>query len=121
MEKTMAAIEYKRQGDYLLPNLTVPEEPEIHVGKYGELRRNYLKKEHSGIFINLLTQGKLNQHLAETQKAAQEMMERLTADLKEAQNVTEELKEKDQMLWLGMVNNIRQSAEEIVMKELVYS
>lgn len=117
----MKTIGYSRQGDYLLPDLAVPDEPEIHLGKYGSLRRKYLEEEHYGIFISLLTQGKLNQHLKATQEEAQEMMERLMEGMKKEQGVTEELKEKDQMEWLGMVNNIRQSAEETVLKELIYN
>lgn len=117
----MREIAYSKQGDYLLPNLTVPDEPEAHLGKYGSLRRNYLKEQHYGIFLSLLTQGKLNQHLKETQEEAQGRMEQIVAEMAKAQEVTEELKAKDQMLWLSMMNNIRQAAEEIVMSELIYA
>lgn len=117
----MREIAYSRQGEYLLPNLTVPDEPEAHLGKYGSLRRNYLKEQRYGIFLSLLTQGKLNQHLKETQEEAQGRMEQIMAEMAKSQNVTEELKAKDQMLWLQMTNNIRQAAEEIVMSELVYN
>lgn len=117
----MREIAYSRQGDYLLPDITVPDEPETHVGKYGSLRRNYLKEQHYGIFLSLLTQGKLNQHLKETQEEAQGRMEQIVSEMAKSQEVTEELKAKDQMLWLSMMNNIRQAAEEIVMSELVYA
>ena len=117
----MREIAYSRQGDYLLPDITVPDEPETHVGKYGSLRRNYLKEQHYGIFLSLLTQGKLNQHLKETQEEAQGRMEQIVSEMAKSQEVTEELKAKDQMLWLSMMNNIRQAAEEIVMNELVYA
>ncbi len=117
----MRTIEYSRQGDYLLPNLTVPEEPEVHLGKYASLRRNYLKEQRYGIFITLLTQGKLNEHLTEIQEAAQERREQIVAEMAKSQNVTEELKAKDQMMWLGLMNNFRQAAEEIVMNELIYN
>lgn len=117
----MREIAYSRQGEYLLPDITVPDEPETHVGKYGSLRRNYLKEQHYGIFLSLLTQGKLNQHLKETQEEAQGRMEQIVAEMAKSQEVTEELKAKDQMLWLSMMNNIRQAAEEIVMSELVYA
>ena len=117
----MREIAYSRQGDYLLPDITVPDEPETHVGKYGSLRRNYLKEQHYGIFLSLLTQGKLNQHLKETQEEAQGRMEQIVSQMAQSQEVTEELKAKDQMLWLSMMNNIRQAAEEIVMSELVYA
>ena len=117
----MRTIEYSRQGDYLLPNLTVPEEPEVHLGKYASLRRDYLKEQRYGIFITLLTQGKLNEHLTEIQEAAQERREQIVAEMAKSQNVTEELKAKDQMMWLGLMNNFRQAAEEIVMNELIYN
>ena len=112
----MREIAYSKQGDYLLPDITVPDEPETHVGKYGSL-----KEQHYGIFLSLLTQGKLNQHLKETQEEAQGRMEQIVAEMAKSQEVTEELKAKDQMLWLSMMNNIRQAAEEIVMNELVYA
>ncbi len=117
----MREIRYSRQGEYLLPDITVPDEPEVHLGKYASLRRNYLKEQRYGIFITLLTQGKLNQHLMETQEAAKERMEQIVAEMAEVQGVTEELKADNQMLWLGMMNNIRQAAEETVMSELIYS
>ena len=117
----MREIADSRQGEYLLPDITVPDEPEPHLGKYASLRRNYLKEHHYGIFITLLTKGKLHQHLKETQEEAQNRMEQLIAQMAQAQGVTEELKAKDQMLWLSMMNNIRQAAEEIVMNELVYA
>lgn len=117
----MKAIEYSRQGDYLLPDITVPDEPEPHLGKYGSLRRAYLEQHHYGIFISLLTQGILNRHLMETQEEAHRRMEQMTSQMAESQGVTEELKAKDQMLWLSRMNNIHQAAEEIVMSELVYN
>ncbi len=116
----MKEMEYSRQGDYLLPNVTVPEEPEAHFGKYALLRRNYLRKERYGLFITLLTQGRLNQHLMETQEEAGQRMEQIMKRMAEAQGVTEEMKAKDQMAWTGLTNSIRHSAEEIIMKELIY-
>lgn len=117
----MRAITYSRQGDYLLPDLTVPDEPEVHRGKYASLRQTYLKEYRYGMYLNLLTKGKLNRHLNEVQREAQERMEVLTEQMKAAWGVTEELKAKDQMAWVQQMNNIRQAAEEIVMKELIYS
>ncbi|MCU0078464.1 TnpV protein [Extibacter muris] len=116
----MKAVTYSKQGDYLIPKLTVPDEPEGHIGKYGSLRRMYLRENHYGLFISLMTQGKLKQHLTEIQETAQSRMEQITTEMKAAQNVTEELKASDPMMWVGLMNNIRQSAEEIVMKELIY-
>ncbi|MEQ3336718.1 TnpV protein [Faecalimonas umbilicata] len=115
----MRSVTYSRQGDYLLPNLTVPDEPEVHIGKYGSLRLNYLKEHRYGIYLNLLTQGKLSRHLKEIQETAQSRMEQLVTEMMKAQNVTEEMKASDPMQWVGMVNNIWQSAEEIVRTELI--
>ena len=115
----MRSVTYSRQGDYLLPNLAVPDEPEVHLGKYGSLRLNYLKEHRYGIYLNLLTQGKLSRHLKEIQETAQSRMEQLVTEMMKAQNVTEEMKARDPMQWVGMVNNIRQSAEEIVRTELI--
>lgn len=117
----MREIAYSKQGDYLLPDITVPDEPETHVGKYGSLRRNYLKEQHYGIFITLLTQGKLTQHLKEIQEEAQNRMGQLIAQMAQAQGVTEELKAKDQMAWAGRMGNIHQAAEELIMAELIYN
>ena len=112
-------LTYTRQGDYLLPDLTVPESPTL--GKYGMLRRSYLKDHRDGIYTGMLLTGKLNAHLTEIDRQATEMMERLTAQMAKAQGVTESLKASDQMKWVQMMNNIRSAAEEIVLTELVYS
>ena len=112
-------LTYRIEGDYLLPNLTVPEAPKI--GKYGTLRRNFLKEHKDPIYTGMLLSGKLNSHLEEIDRKADEMMERLTTQMAQSEGVTESLKATDQMKWVGMMNNIRHSAEEIVLKELVYS
>ena len=116
----MEEIAYSSHGDYLLPNLTVPEERPAD-GKYASLRRKYLRENHYGRFLNLFTQGKLNRHLRQIQQDATERMETLVSQMKREQGVTEELKAEDQMEWAGRMNNIRQAAEEIVLKELIYS
>lgn len=112
-------LTYTMQGDYLLPDLTVPESPTL--GKYGMLRRSYLKDHRDGIYTGMLLTGKLNAHLTEIDRQATEMMERLTAQMAKAQGVTESLKASDQMKWVQMMNNVRSAAEEIVLTELVYS
>ena len=112
-------LTYTMQGDYLLPDLTVPESPTL--GKHGMLRRSYLKDHRDGIYTGMLLTGKLNAHLTEIDRQATEMMERLTAQMAKAQGVTESLKASDQMKWVQMMNNIRSAAEEIVLTELVYS
>ena len=112
-------LTYRIEGDYLLPNLTVPEAPKI--GKYGTLRRNFLKEHKDPIYTGMLLSGKLNSHLEEIDRKADEMMERLTTQMAQSEGVTESLKAKDQMKWVGMMNNIRQRAEETVMAELIYA
>lgn len=112
-------LTYTMQGDYLLPDLTVPESPTL--GKYGMLRRSHLKGHRDGIYTGMLLTGKLNAHLTEIDRQATEMMERLTAQMAKVQGVTESLKASDQMKWVQMMNNIRSAAEEIVLTELVYS
>ena len=112
-------LTYTMQGDYLIPDLTVPESPKL--GKYGMLRRTFLRKHRDGIYTGMLLSGKLNGHLEEIDRTANEMMNRLTAELAKAQGVTESLKASNQMKWVSLMNNIRNQAEEIVMTELVYS
>ena len=112
-------LTYTTRGDYLLPDLSVPESPKI--GKYGMLRRSYLREHRDGIYTGMLLSGKLNGHLEKIDRQANEMMNRLTTELAKAQGVTEILKASNQMKWVGLMNNIRNQAEEIVMTELIYS
>ena len=102
-----------------MKNLVPPEAPQI--GKYGMLRRSYLRNHRNGLYTGMLLSGKLNSHLEEIDRQASEMMERLTSQMARSQGVTESLKASNQMLWVQLMNNIRQSAEESVMKELIYS
>ena len=113
------ALTYSMQGDYQIPNLVPPEAPTI--GKYGMLRRSYLRNHRNGLYTGMMLSGKLNPHLEEIDRQATEMMERLISQMAKSQGVTENLKASNQMLWVKLMNNIRQSAEEVVMKELVYS
>ena len=108
---------YTRQGDYLIPDLEAPEAPRI--GKYGTMRHSYLRNHHRGIFDGMLLRGTLNTHLEQIDRQANEMMDRLTAQMAQCQGVTEQLKARDQMAWVGAMNNIRASAEEIVTRELI--
>ena len=112
-------LTYTMQGDYQIPNLTTPETPKL--GKYGMLRRSYLKNHRTHLYTGMLLSDKLNQHLQEIDRQASEMMEKLTAQMKETRNITEELKAADQMEWIRQTNSIRSTAEEIVMTELIYS
>ncbi|MCD8332309.1 MAG: TnpV protein [Oscillospiraceae bacterium] len=117
----MEQITYTRQGDYNLPNLLPPQEPEVPLGKYALLRRRFLKENRRVMYTNLLTTGQLNRHLMETEQAARSRMEQISAQMANAEGVTEQLKAADPMRWTGLMNSIRQAAEETVLAELIYS
>ena len=114
-------LTYAQKDGYLLPNLLPPQESEVHLGKYALLRRTFLKKHRRILFTNLLTTGKLNEHLMEVDKTANERMDFLTKQLAQQYKVTEEMKASNQMKWVMLMNNIKSTAEETVLQELVYS
>ena len=111
---------YERQGDYLIPCLTVPVEEEQPIGIWGQRHLDYLKQYRKVTYTNLLTSGKLNIYLADIDRQAQERFERLIEGMKQAQGITERLKEEKALEWVGRVNNIRTCAREIVNKEIIY-
>ncbi len=115
----MLELTYHREGDYLIPDLEPPEAPQI--GKYGTMRHNYLRDYHTGVFDGMLLTGKLNTHLEEVDREANEMMERLTTEMANAEGVTEQLKDANQMAWVGAMNYIKARAEETVLNELIYA
>ncbi len=103
------------------PNLVLPEMEEAHYGKYGMLRKQYLKNYHRASYFTLLTSCKLINHLNEIDDEANEMFELLVKQMNERQGITEELKAQAQMAWIKAMNNIRNSADEIVLRELIYA
>ena len=111
-------MSYTLHGDYYLPDLVLREEEPIY-GKYGMLRKQFLKEHRSARYQYLLLTGKLNEHLNQTDQEAREQVETLMEQMTEKQGVTEELKAQDQMKWVRLMNNIKASAEEIVLKNLV--
>ena len=113
-------ITYSQCGDYLIPNLALPEKEQPPIGKYGQMRKRYLKEYRRVQYTNLLFTGKLDLHLAEIDKACEERMELLTRQMAKREGVTEALKAADQMEWVRRMNSIRNRAEEIVLHELVY-
>ena len=114
-------VTYTMQGEILLPNLLPPQEEPISLGKYAWMRKRFLQEHRKITYTNLLTSGKLSSHLAEIQQTAQRRMEQIVAQMAKAQGVTEELKASDQMKWVGLMNNIQNAAEEMVLAELIYS
>lgn len=114
-------IQYRRVGDYLIPNLILPpEETAITLGKWGMMYKSYLEKHKKVLFSLLLGQGKLYQHCAEVEKQARDMFDTLVEQMKQTESVTEKLKEDNQMEWVRKMGNIQQRAEEIVINELTY-
>ena len=113
---------YVQQGDYLLPCLSLPAEKENKpVGVWGHRHLRYIRQHKRVLYTTLLTNGKLNSYLADIDKQAEDMFLRLVTDFAEKENVTEELKSTDMMLWVQKMNNIRNRATEIVNTELIFS
>lgn len=113
---------YTQVGDYLLPNLSLPaEEKETNIGVWAMRHKRYLKQNHKVRYYNLLTSGKLETYLADIEEQAQNLFSRLVKDLAEEENVTEELKVTDMMLWVQKMNNIRNRATEIVNEQAIYN
>ena len=111
---------YELQGDYYLPCLKLPEEPEVHIGIWGQRHRRYLKEHRRATYATLLTSGKLNSYLADIDRQAEEMFTRLVKRFSEQEGVTETLKAENQMLWVQKMNNLRNAAMEIVSTEIIY-
>ena len=113
---------YTQAGDYMLPDLLpAEEEKETNIGIWGMRHKRYLKQNHKVFYYNLLTSGKLNSYLADIEQQAQNLFIRLVKDLAEKENVTENLKATDKMLWIRKMNNIRNRATEKVNAELIYT
>ena len=114
-------ITYTQQGDYLLPDLKLPEQPKVEIGIWGKRHLRYLKNHHTIIYTNLLTSCKLTAYLADIDKQAEDMFYRLVKQLAEKEGVTEQLKADNQMLWVRKMNNICNLATEIINKDIIYS
>lgn len=114
-------IEYVRQGDYYIPNLTVPDETEYQIGKYGSLRRTFLKEHHNWLYSTMLIQGTLLKHLAEIDETCHNTLKDMMSKMAEQEGVTEQLKATDQMAWVQKMNSIKHRAEEIILSEYVYA
>ena len=113
-------ISYTKQGDYLLPNLTLKDKEQYNIGKYGLLRLEYIKKYKLGLYFDLLVNDTLNEYLHEVDTTIMEKVQSLIKVLAEKENISEKLKENNQTLWVSKMNNIKNTAEEIILKEYIY-
>ena len=124
MEKTVfeqMGGTYREEKAYLIPNLTLSKAKQVEIGVWGQKRLKYLKTHHKILYYNLLTSGKLYEHLAEIDTSACNMAEYLIKEMARKQGVTEQLKAVDMMRWIGLMNNIRACVDEILLNDIVYS
>ena len=117
----MSELQYRMNGDYLIPDLSLSETAEMPLGKYGRMRKTYLKEYRLVLFTNLLLSEKLYPHLREIDEAAQNRLETMIPKLMEAAGISEKLKAENPMQWVGLMNNCKAQAEETILSELVYS
>lgn len=114
------SISYTKIGDYLLPNLKLEDKERYNIGKYGLLKLEYLKKNKKGLYTELIMKDKLNEYLHDIDIILMEKAQSLIKKLVEKENITEELKSNNQMLWIGKMNKIKNRVEEIILKEYIY-
>ena len=117
----MSELQYRMSGDYLIPDLSLSETVEMPLGKYGRMRKTYLKEHRPVLFSNLLLSEKLYPHLRKIDEAAQNRLETMIPKLMEAAGISEKLKAENPMQWVGLMNNCKAQAEETILSELVYS
>ncbi len=113
-------ISYTKKGDYLLPNLILKEKVQFNIGKYRLLRLEYIKKYRLGLYFDLLVNDTLNEYLDDIDTTIMEKVQKLIKELAEKENISEKLKENNQTLWVSKMNNIKNIAEEIILKEYIY-
>ena len=111
---------YTKVGDYYIPNIAVPNTKKYNIGKYGNLRKTFLKKHHKSYYTILFMEGKLFEHLAEIDETCHKCLKDMIIKMAEQEGITEQLKAIDQMAWVQKMNNIRNRAEEVIMREYVY-
>ena len=112
---------YIQCGDYLIPDLGLTEQEQKPLGKYGRMRREYLEKNRSGLYTRMILDGTLMEHLHEIDETCQKRLDQMIPQIARAEGVTENLKATDQMAWVGWMNSIHASAEEVILQELVYN
>jgi hypothetical protein len=117
----MEALTYSEVNGYRIPDLTLPDEPEVEHGRYALMRRKYLMEHRKGLFSRLLMNGKLNPHLTEIEQTAMERLERQSSRMAKTEGVTEQMKASDPMTWIQRMTNIRNRVEETILHDLIYS
>ena len=114
-------LSYRQNGDYLIPDIKMDDQPAGMIGKYGRMRKTFLKEHRSGTYNSLLLQNRLTEHLLEIDRTAREQVEQTMAQMAQVEGVTEKLKAENQMKWVGLMNNCKAQAEEMILNELIYS
>ena len=111
---------YAKMGDYLVPDISLTDAPAYPIGKYGRMREAYLKEHRPGLYTRLILSGKLYAHLAEAERTCNERLETMIPQMAKTQGVTEAMKARDQLSWVGRMNEIKHSAEENVLAEIIF-
>ena len=111
---------YTQVGDYLIPDISLPDAPAYPIGKYGRMRKAYLKEHRPGLYTQLILSGKLHEHLSEVERTCNDRLDIMIPQMAEAQGVTEAMKARDQLGWVGRMNEIKHSAEEIILAEIIF-
>jgi hypothetical protein len=114
-------LSYQQNGDYLIPNLVLSQQPTQSIGKYGRMRQKYLQENRPGLYNRLLLSEKLQAHLLEIDEAANRRLEQMMPELAKEAGATEKLKASNQLKWVGLMNNCKAQAEEIILNELVFN
>ena len=117
----MSQLSYTKNGDYLIPNLSLSQQEKQPLGKYGRMRKQYLQEHRPVLWNTMILSEKLYPHLREVDQTANRRMEQMMEELKKSAGVTEELKASDPMKWVGLMNNLQAQAEEVILRELIFS
>ena len=111
---------YTQVGDYLIPDISLPDAPAYPIGKYGRMRKAYLKEHRPGLYTQLILSGKLHEHLSEVERTCNDRLDIMIPQMAETQGITEALKSRDQLSWIGRMNEIKHSAEESILAEIIF-
>ncbi|MBQ3603327.1 MAG: TnpV protein [Clostridia bacterium] len=117
----MTEISYRTENGIQIPNLEVPKMTTEPIGKYGQMRRQFLKQNRRSLYSAMMIQGTLLEHLSEIDKTAKEQVEQMTSQMAKAEGLTEQFKAENPQLWVGLMNNLKHSAEEVVVRHLIHS